>query len=202
MSAAADADPTYLQDVWTMYFHDPDNSDWNLPSYLRLLDISTVEDYWASQASIAPFLSRGMFFVMREHVYPCWDDKSNISGGCLSIKVPKEQLAKTWEYLMVRMLGETLLVLSQQQQQQLCTDDAADMWSTVNGMSISPKRFYSIIKLWLRTDAFHTRSHFQLPEWYTGEVLFRSNVDNIRQNHAALGPPITQPPAARRGQQA
>lgn len=179
METASD-DPKFLQDVWTLYFHDPENTDWTLGSYLRVCDISTIEDYWVMAASIAAFLSRGMFFVMREHVFPCWDDKSNITGGCLSLKVPKQDLPRCWEHIMKHVLGESLLARPSE------GSDEEEMWSVVNGVSVSPKRYFCIIKLWLRCDAFTCRADFNLPPFYTGEVLYRANTDNIRNNNSAM----------------
>ena len=39
------SEPRYLNDVWTLYFHTPDDPDWTLSSYVRLTDVSTVEDF-------------------------------------------------------------------------------------------------------------------------------------------------------------
>lgn len=82
----------FLEDVWTYYFHDPDDTNWNLDSYHRLADVACVGDFWQVHGAVSGYLNRGMFFIMREHVYPCWDDPNNIRGGCLSMKVLKEEL--------------------------------------------------------------------------------------------------------------
>jgi hypothetical protein len=173
----------FLQDVWTLYFHDPDDTNWNLNSYVRLGDISTVDDFWDYHGAAAKYLSRGMFFVMREHVYPCWDDKHNIQGGCISMKVLKDDMQAFWDHLVMHMLGERLFVQPESTQ----TVDE-DTWSVVNGLSVSPKRYFCIVKLWLRTEQFTERHHFRLPANYNGEVLYRANSDNIKGNnpvHAA-----------------
>lgn len=170
---------TFLQDVWTYYFHDPDDPNWNLNSYHRLHDVATLQDFWDVHSATASFLSRGMFFVMREHVYPCWDDPLNITGGCLSMKVLKEDMPAFWEHLMVRMLGETLLVPD-------ASDADPERWSAINGMSVSPKRFFCIVKLWLRRDDLADRRHYDLPAKYNGEILFRLNAENIKTNNMVV----------------
>ena len=179
----ADTEPQFLQDAWTVYFHDPDDPDWALSSYHRVADVTSVADYWAVHEALEGHLARGMFFVMREHVYPCWDDKENINGGCLSMKVPKDDLPAAWAHLVQHMLGETVV-----------RDPAA--WATVNGLSVSPKRCFCIVKLWLRDASLCDRRAFALPPGYCGEVIFRSNTDNIRNNHARM---VTQPPPPRAG---
>ena len=36
----------YLNDLWTFYFHDPSKNDWKLDSYMRLIDINSIEQFW------------------------------------------------------------------------------------------------------------------------------------------------------------
>lgn len=176
----------YLQDVWTYYFHDPEDSNWNLDSYRRLGDVSTVEDACLMHEALLPLLSQGMFFLMREHVYPCWDDPNNMKGGCLSLKVPKDSVHDTWQDLTRRMLGEHLLISHKAGNRD--DGDEGDLWSTVNGISVSPKRFFSIVKLWLRDERYTDRDHFALPESYNAEVIYRSNIESIRGTQQVAAP--------------
>ena len=173
-------DPGYLQDVWCVYFHDPENQDWNLNSYKRICNVSTIHDFWAMQAGIAPYLVDGMFFIMREHVYPCWDDPANLRGGCLSLKFARDKLHKSWELMLQRMLGETIVKSTDTT---TTNHSAHSMWDAVNGMSISPKRYFSIVKLWLREGAPTQPSAYHLPPWYASEVLYRSNEDSIKERN-------------------
>lgn len=173
----ADGDPLFLHDVWTYRFHDPEDPNWNLDSYHHLADLSTVDDFWDVHLATMPYIRRGMFFVMREHVFPCWDDKHNITGGCLSMKVLKSDVAEFWEHLVMHVIGERMLAPSAQ----ACVA-LPDGTPAINGLSVSPKRFFCIVKIWLATDKFTDRKHFRLPPSYTGEVLFRSNIENIKDN--------------------
>jgi hypothetical protein len=176
-------DPDFLQDVWTYYFHDPDNADWNFGSYVRLGDVSTIDDFWDYHRATEGYVSRGMFFIMREHVYPCWDDKLNITGGCISMKVLKEDLPAFWDHLVMHMLGERLFIGPDKD------DHEDEAWSVVNGLSVSPKRYFCIVKMWLRNDRYTERRHYRIPQSYTGEVLYRTNTENIKGNNQAM---ITQ----------
>lgn len=181
-----------LQDVWTLYFHDPNDVDWNLSSYVRLGDISSVADYWDYRTATASYLSRGMFFVMREHVFPCWDDKMNINGGCLSMKVLKDDMPIYWDNLLVHMLGERLFDPKRNdedggkndrdgvKQTKDDDDEDEDAWSVVNGLSVSPKRYFCIIKIWLRDEKHKDAADFRLPQGYVGEVLYKANSCNLK----------------------
>jgi len=35
----------YLNDIWTLYFHDPYNVDWNINSFKLINNISKIEDF-------------------------------------------------------------------------------------------------------------------------------------------------------------
>jgi hypothetical protein len=157
---------TFLNDIWSLYFHDPSDMDWNYKSYKRLCDISTVEAYWQTHHLIKDKLHNGMFFLMREHIFPCWDDEYNKNGGCLSIKVLKQDVKTFWEYFTIRMLGECL-----------CKDSSN--WDLLNGISTSPKKHFCIVKIWLKTNDLTTKDVFNFPETYDGEILYKPNIDSI-----------------------
>lgn len=165
-------DETFLNDIWTVYFHDPNNHDWTHSSYVNMGNISTIEDFWGHCNVAKENIHKGMFFVMREHVFPAWDDPSNIHGGCLSIKVLKDEMYKFWEDLSIRMLGEDLLV-----------DAKKEMWDHVNGISTSPKKHFCIIKIWLKSDDLvpsgNNKGFFNLLPGYYGDVIYKSNLENI-----------------------
>lgn len=171
--AAAAQEVTYINDVWSLYFHASDDPDWTLPSYVRLADVSTVQDFWTAASCIAPHVPENMFFLMREGVYPCWDDPQNMYGGCVSIKVSKGDAVRAWEDVCVHVLGETML-------------KERSAWELVNGVSISPKKYFSIVKVWLKEGRFSQPVDFALPAWYAGEVLFRNHLDCIKANNEKL----------------
>lgn len=175
------ADENLLDDTWTLYFHEPSDVDWTMASYVRIDQVSSVESFWRVHEGIRPYLSRGMFFFMREHVFPCWDDPGNINGGCISIKVLKEDIEIFWETAVVRMLANKLV------KPKLAAGGSADApddaWSNVNGISTSPKRYFCICKLWLKDGSVSSKQFFNLPVNYHGEPLYRSNIDNIKHNH-------------------
>lgn len=165
-------DDGLLNDSWTFYFHDPLNNTWTLDSYKRLGDVSSIGDFLAMHSTINDFIPHGMFFLMREHVFPCWDDKHNIDGGCISLKVNGDHVYAVWEELVKRVIGETL-------------SKSAAAWSHVNGVSISPKRGFCIVKLWMSKDYVHTPGRecmLRIPSKYRGEIVFRSNRDNIQMD--------------------
>lgn len=166
----------YTNDLWCIYFHDPYDENWALNSYVRLATMSSVEEFWQVQKQMKEKVHCGMFFLMREHVFPCWDDEHNREGGCLSIKVLKQDMKEFWEKLCVKLLGETLVVPTKR----------SEFWDNVNGISTSPKKHFCIIKIWLKSDKLTEKGFFEIPENYHGDILFRSNIENIEHNNQAL----------------
>lgn len=167
-------DDDILDDIWTFYFHDPYDVSWTCGSYHRICDMGSAMELVAVQKKIKEHLHQGMFFLFRESVFPCWDDPANIRGGCLSIKVLKADLSEFWFQLCAKLLSEELL-----------SADAKETfgWDVVTGVSSSPKRMFCIVKIWVRNDDLNSPSMFELPTVSHGEVLFRSNRDNIDVNH-------------------
>ena len=160
---------TYLNDVWCFYFHDPYDSRWTNDSYKLLGTIGSIEEFLQHHLSIVRNVQKGMFFLMREHVQPTWDDPSNIDGGCLSIKVLKDDLPIFWEDICFKLLGENLLV-----------DNAKCKWGHINGISCSPKKHFCIVKIWVKDSSMEDKSLYNLLECYSGDVLYKSNRDNIQ----------------------
>lgn len=166
-----------LNDIWTFYFHDPYNEDWTYPSYHKVFDISSVDEFWILDKMIFHKIHCGMFFLMREYVFPCWDDENNIKGGCLSIKVLKQDMQSFWKDLCIRILGETFLKEEYNNK---------EYWNLVNGISTSPKKFFSIIKVWVKSSDISDPKMFNFPEQYQGEIIYRSNQQNIDENHSKI----------------
>jgi hypothetical protein len=77
-----------------------------------------------------------MFFVMRNGITPMWEDARNRNGGCFSYKVNNKQVHEVWKNLFYMLCGESL-----------CVDP--ELNKHINGITISPKKNFCIIKIWL-----------------------------------------------------
>lgn len=161
MSEDGGGSSEFFDDIWTVYFHDPDNADWNLGSYHALHTVSSTDDFWTVDAALHHKVAQGMFFLMREHVFPCYDDASNRNGGCFSLRVPKADAPRFWQQLAMRAVGETL------------TSSGAAR-RALNGISISPKRQFCVVKIWTADATSMRPTDLKLPSGYVGSVLFRS----------------------------
>lgn len=161
---------TFLNDVWTFYFHDPYTNDWTNESYKLLGTISTVEEFWQHYSLVKENISKGIFFIMRDYVFPSWDDPANLDGGCLSIKVLKENVPSFFEDIAIKLLGESLLKGDKSQ------------WNKINGISTSPKKHFCIIKIWVKSDAMCNKDLYDILSNYYGDIIYKSNRDNIQND--------------------
>jgi hypothetical protein len=129
---------TPLLDKWVLYAHLPNDTAWTLDSYRRVLGFNALEEGVALARSLPDItVKRCMLFLMRSHVEPRWEDALNRDGGCFSFKVANKQVVQGWRNLMYSAMGESIF--------------ESDVLSKhVTGITISPKKSFSIIKVWLQ----------------------------------------------------
>lgn len=165
----ASASDVFLNDTWTLSWHDPNGADWSAESYKTVATLSTVQDFWrvGNTLNVDAWTS-GSFFLMREHIAPMWEDPHNEHGGCWSMKVMRHHVADVWTNLMVSVLGETLVMPAHR----------TGMWSVVNGVSITPKRSFVIIRVWLSDYERRSRDMYALGNPAYSDLLYKRHVDN------------------------
>ena len=128
-----------LNDKWVLYHHLPSEKNWTLSGYTILAnDIDTTAKVIALKNYIPEnMIKYSMLFLMRKGITPLWEDPRNKEGGCFSYKVFNKQVEQVWRELMCVICGETL------------TDEKHSKYIT--GITISPKKNFCIIKIWLST---------------------------------------------------
>ena len=156
---------TFLSECWTLYFHDPDDNQWTANSYKIISHISTLQDWCYTDVSFTNLWFKGMFFIMREHIQPLWEDPHNKEGGCFSFKVNKPDVGNYWFNLISLLLGGKL-------GKTILTD------SNICGVSISPKRNYCILRIWIQTHEFNNINLFNLDVPSYSQVMYKSHNDN------------------------
>lgn len=156
-----------LHTPWRFFYHDQGDTNWSRESYQDLGVCTTIEEFWGYQKMMASKLHLGMFFIMRDGIFPLWEDPENKEGGYLSLKILKTKVSDVWEELAGLTLGETLLIPEQR-----------DKWNLINGISVSPKKSFCIFKIWLRDKSLKDPRMYQLPSKpeFT-EVLFKAYAD-------------------------
>jgi len=162
-------DEHFLNDIWTLHFHDPDNDNWTKESYINLGTIGCVEDFSKLYRTIEPHWTQGMFFLMREHILPMWEDKYNSKGGCFSFKLYKEDIHTFWFNIMSIILGETFLKEEKRE----------ELWNCINGVSMVPKKKYWLVRIWISDIKYSEQLDlFQIPLPSYTTLLFKPHIEH------------------------
>jgi hypothetical protein len=159
-----DMEEHFLNDCWSFYFHNPNDENWGRSSFQKITDITTIEGFWGLNQIVSQRLHQGMFFLMRESIFPLWEEKDNRDGGYLSLKILKTKVPEIWEDLCSKLLSDNILI-----------GEHAAKWDHINGISISPKKSFCIVKLWLKSKDVTQPNMFGIQGPEFSEVLFKSH---------------------------
>ena len=130
-----------LNNTWTLWLHLPHDVDWSISSYKKVVTFDTLEDSIRLIENIdKELVEKCMLFIMKDNVKPIWEDPDNSKGGCLSYKINVDYVYEVWKKLNYYLIGGSLL-------------DNNDIINNINGISISPKKNFCIIKFWVNDTA-------------------------------------------------
>lgn len=151
---------------WSLYYHSLAETKWSLATFQKVATMATWRDFWAVVEELSPAsLADGMFFLMRDPIPPLWENAQNIYGGSYSMRIPKDSAGEAFvAYAIAAMIGEA-------------TTDAAN---GINGLSISPKRGFCIIKVWNKDcTRFKDPAELRLqwPTLHSADILYTPFVE-------------------------
>lgn len=129
---------TLLSHKWVLWAHLPGsiNNDWSMNGYIKIHTFETMEEVIAIIKMLPnSLLCNCMFFFVKKDVIPRWEE--NIKGGAFSYKVNNNDVPIFWETAAYLSAGETL------------SNDPAFV-SDVAGITISPKKHFCIVKIWMK----------------------------------------------------
>jgi hypothetical protein len=106
-----------------------------------------------------------MFFIMREHIQPLWEDPLNKDGGCFSFKVNKPDAGQFWFKLGSLLLGGTL-------------GKTHEIDSKICGISMSPKRNYCILRVWVQSHDYNNINLYNLDAPSYSQIMYKSHNEN------------------------
>lgn len=131
-----------LTDNFTLWYHDVNNDDYSLKSYQKLMDINEYDDILYMLKKIKN-INSGMFFLMRSHITPLWENKYNKKGGFWTFKVSKQNSYNMWCELLLNF----------------CINYLSNDDKQITGISVSPKINNCIFKIW-NNDKFNNDIKF------------------------------------------
>ena len=153
-----------LNDKWVLYAHLPHDTTWNIDSYKRVFGFNALEDALALSTSLSESIIKNcMLFLMRGDIKPLWEDPKNIQGGSFSFKVNNKNVITAWQHLFYAAVGE-------------CLTKNPELASKITGITISPKRSFCIIKIWVSDCSIQDISMIsKLPGLYQEGCMFKKH---------------------------
>ena len=127
-----------LNTSWILWYHSIKDSNWTKSSYKKIYELNNLYDYSILEEIIKKnHLQNGMFFLMRNGIFPNWEDPDNSEGCCISFKIPGTKIKDEFLKILLYCLTEDIL-------------KDPDNFEELNGFSIAPKKEFNIAKLWMR----------------------------------------------------
>jgi len=141
-----------LKNKWNLWAHLPQDPDWTMNSYKKIYQFKTIEETVGITESMPDNLIKNcMLFIMKDGIIPMWEDPRNRNGGCFSYKISNKNVADVWRNLTYALIGE-------------CLSTNASFVNAVTGITISPKKNFCIVKIWM------TNCDYQNPQIVTNEI--------------------------------
>jgi hypothetical protein len=154
-----------IKSQWRLWAHLPQDPDWSVKSYRLIYTFKTLEDAIAiTETTPDPLIKACMLFVMKDGIAPMWEDPKNRNGGCFSYKVSNKNVCEVWRELNYVLVGDTI-------------SNNSSFVSCVTGITISPKKNFCIIKIWM------TNCDNQNPMVVTSEVKGLSHQGCLFKKH-------------------
>ena len=157
-----------LHDTWNLWAHLPHDTKWDMGSYIKVMQIKTVEDGIKLIESLPEELIKNcMLFLMRDGIKPTWEDPKNKHGGCFSYKISNTVICNTWRKLSYALIGETL-------------SNNQNYIESFNGITISPKKHFCIVKVWMSNcKNQNVREFTSVPGLISHGCIFKKHKPNM-----------------------
>jgi translation initiation factor 4E len=124
---------TVLSNYWTLWFHKIDTHEWSKNSYTNISKFNTLEEFTDIYKQIDNFIY-GFFFLMKDDIFPLFENDENKNGGYWSLKIPNDKIKELWIRLSAILIGNTLV-------------NDINNKDIITGITISPKPGNCILKI-------------------------------------------------------
>ena len=127
-----------LNNEWSCWIHYQNDNNWTIDGYKKITNLKSLHDSVLLIENLHEnIIKKTMLFFMKDNVLPLWESDDNINGGSFSYKISNNILINTFKGLLYKILGNTII-----------NDEI--MLNNINGISISPKKNFCIIKIWIK----------------------------------------------------
>ena len=77
-----------IESKWCLWYHSITDNSWKKDSYKKIININNLLDYHFLKNNFErQHLQNGMFFIMRDCIFPTWEDPENRLGGSISLNL-------------------------------------------------------------------------------------------------------------------
>jgi hypothetical protein len=140
-----------LNNDWSCWIHYQNDNEWTLESYKHIAKFSYLKEITLFIENLhESIIKKTMVFFMKDAILPLWETEDNIDGGCFSYKISNNNIVAIFKILLYKIVGNTLI-------------NDENISANINGISISPKKNFCIIKIWMKKkdcfDNFDTSSN-------------------------------------------
>ena len=151
-----------LNDSWTLYYHLINNNNWDINSYVKMSTFTSLQQIIENYKYIdEDICKKSMLFLMRKNINPIWEDSNNINGACYSFKISNKIICNVWKNISYSLVSENLLNENE---------------NLINGISISPKKFFCILKIWI-SDKNYNKLNFKNDNLSKLDYIFKVNCE-------------------------
>jgi hypothetical protein len=127
-----------LNNNWTCWIHYQNDNIWTLDRYQAITTLTNLKEAVLFIENLDEnIIKKTMLFFMKDSILPLWESEDNINGGCFSYKISNTNIVNIFKILLYKIIGNTL-----------SSDENTS--NNINGISISPKKNFCIIKIWMR----------------------------------------------------
>ena len=148
-----------LNNQWDLWYHSIKDNNWEINSYQKIFMINNLFDYQIIEDIFQKnHYYNGMFFLMKTDILPIWEDPKNRLGGYISFKIYSNNLVDIWNHLVKKCISENIFNNNN---------------NLINGISISPKKEFNIIKLWINEDIKNYKDHLNIKKEYINNSLYK-----------------------------
>ena len=160
-----------LSNKWVIWYHSVNDNSWSVNSYTPMVSFDTAEKAITLlyKCLYEQHIVRAMLFVMKNDIKPLWEDRDNIKGGCFSFKIQNKHVFEIWRMLILKVITGDLF------------EDETVM-NCVNGITVSPKKYFCIVKIWMNTCKYNDASQLNIKDinaihLYSENCLFKQHVN-------------------------
>ena len=118
----------YFNQKWTLWFHKLNDTNWEKKTYRKVFTFDNINDFWKMYNNV-PNITSFLLFLMKDGIYPIYEDPIHINGGCWSYRVVRKDLQNAWLELCITSIGEIF-----------------ENQDNITGISVNPKN--CVLKVW------------------------------------------------------